>query len=86
MNKLEILVGSLQISTNGKIILVIPKNACAIDVLTLEEETPLASIYNKYLGNFTTIFNQPLSSCVDSTNTPFTRSSFIAFAIANLGF
>ena len=86
MNKLEILVGSLQISTNGEIILVIPKDACAIDVLALKEETPLASIYNKYLANFTPVFNQPLSTCVDSTNTPFTQSSFIAFAVANLGF
>ena len=86
MNKLEILVGSLQISTNGEIILVIPKDACAIDVLALKEGTPLASIYNKYLANFTPVFNQPLSTCVDSTNTTFTQSSFIAFAVANLGF
>jgi hypothetical protein len=86
MNKLEILVGSLQISTNGQIILIIPKDACAIDVLALKETMPIASIYNKYLGNFTSVFNQPLSTCVDSTNTPFTQSSFIAFAVANLGF
>lgn len=86
MNKLEILGGSLQISTNGEIILIIPKDACAIDVLALKEETPLASIYNKYLANFTPIFNQPLSTCVDSTNTHFTDSSFIAFAVNNLGF
>ena len=86
MNKLEIVVGSLQVSTNGSIILVIPKDACAIDVLALKEATPFASIYNKYLANFTPVFNQPLSTCVDSTNTPFTESSFIAFAVNNLGF
>lgn len=86
MNKLEILVESLQISTNGEIILVIPKDACAIDVLALKGETPFAFIYNKYLANFTPVFNQPLSSCVDSTNTPFTQNSFILFAINNLGF
>lgn len=86
MNKLEIVVGSLQISTNGEVILVIPKDACAIDVLALKESTPIASIYNKYLANFTPVFNQPLSTCVDSTNTPFTESSFIAFAVNNLGF
>lgn len=86
MNKLEILVESLQISTNGEIILVIPKDACAIDVLALKGQTPFAFIYNKYLANFTPVFNQPLSSCVDSTNTPFTQNSFILFAINNLGF
>jgi hypothetical protein len=86
MNKLEIVGGSLQISTNGEIILIMPKDACAIDVLALKEATPMASIYNKYLANFTSIFNQPLSTCVNSTNTPFTDSSFIAFAVNNLGF
>jgi len=86
MNKLEIVIGSLQISTNGTIVLVIPKDACAIDTLALNEATPTVSIFNKYLANFTPVFNQPLSTCVDSTNTPFTESSFIAFAEANLGF
>jgi hypothetical protein len=86
MNKLEIVVGSLQISTNGTIVLVIPKDACAIDTLALKDATPMVNIFNKYLANFTPVFNQPLSTCVDYTNTPFTESSFIAFAEANLGF
>jgi hypothetical protein len=86
MNKLEIVVGSLQISKDGIIILVIPKDACAIDTLALNQTTPVVSIFNKYLANFTIVFNQPLSSCVDSTNTAFTQSTFIAFAEANLGF
>jgi len=86
MNKLEIVVGSLQISVNGTIILVIPKDACAIDTLALKDATPTAYIFNKYLANFTPVFNQPLSNCVDDTNTVFTESSFIAFAEANLGF
>jgi hypothetical protein len=86
MNKLEIIVGSLQISKDGNVILVIPKNACAIDTLALSNTTPLVSIFNKYLANFTPVFNQPLSTCVDSTDTLFTTSSFIAFAEANLGF
>ncbi len=86
MNKLEIVIGSLQISINGTIILVIPKDACAIDTLALKNTTPTASIFNKYLANFTPVFNQPLSTCVDYTDTPFTESSFIAFAEANLGF
>jgi hypothetical protein len=86
MNKLEIVSGSLQISVNGTIVLVIPKDACAIDTLALNNTTPTASIFNKYLANFTPVFNQPLSNCVDSTNTAFTESSFIAFAEANLGF
>ena len=86
MNKLEIVVGSLQISKNGTVILVIPKDACAIYTLALTNTTPFASIFNKYLANFTPVFNQPLSSCVDSTDTVFTQSTFIAFAEANLGF
>ena len=86
MNKLEIVVGSLQISIDGTIILVIPKDACAIDTLALSNSTPTVSIFNKYLANFTPVFNQPLSTCVDYTDTPFTASSFITFAEANLGF
>ena len=86
MNKLEIVVGSLQISRDGTIILVIPKDACAIDTLALSNATPVVSIFNKYLANFTPVFNQPLSSCVDYIDTVFTPSSFIAFAEANLGF
>ena len=86
MNKLEIVIGSLQISKDGTIILVIPKDACAIETLALKDATPMVNIFNKYLANFTPVFNQPLSTCVDYTNTPFTESSFIAFAEANLGF
>ena len=86
MNKLEIVIGSLQISINGTVVLVIPKDACAIDTLALNEATPIVSIFNKYLANFTPVFNQPLSTCVDFTDTPFTASSFITFAEANLGF
>jgi hypothetical protein len=86
MTKLEIIIGSLRITNNGTVILVIPKDACAIDTLALENATPTVSIFNKYLANFTPVFNQPLSNCVDSTDTAFTQSSFIAFAEANLGF
>jgi hypothetical protein len=86
MTKLQIVDGSLQISNNGNIILVAPKNSCAIDVLSLYDAIPLAVIYNKYLGTSTNIFTQPLANCEDSTNTPFTVNSFIAFAEANLGF
>jgi hypothetical protein len=86
MNKLGIVIGSLQISKDGTIILVIPKDACAIDTLALNQTTPTVSIFNKYLANFTPVFNQPLSTCVDFTDTPFTASSFITFAEANLGF
>lgn len=86
MNKLEIVVGSLQISKDNIIVLVIPKDACAIDTLALTNSNPFASIFNKYLANFTPVFNQPLDSCVDALNIAFTPSTFIAFAEANLGF
>jgi len=86
MITLEIVTGSLQISNEGSVILVAPKNSCAIDVLTLYDEVPFIVIYNKFLGNSTVIFNQPLANCEDSTGTPFDVTSFIAFAEANLGF
>jgi hypothetical protein len=86
MNKLEIAVESLKISKGGIVVLLVPKNACAIDVLSLSESQPRVIIYHKFLANFTELFNQPLSLCVDSTNTPFTESSFISFAQNNLGF
>ena len=86
MIKLQIVDGSLQVSSNGNIILVTPKNSCAIDVLSLYDDIPLAVIYNKYLGTSTNIFTQPLADCVDSTGTPFDVNSFILFAEVNLGF
>ena len=86
MIKLQIVDGSLQVSSNGNIILVTPKNACAIDVLSLYDDIPLAVIYNKYLGTSTNIFTQPLANCVDATDTPFTVNSFIAFVESNFGF
>jgi hypothetical protein len=85
MNKLEIVFESLQISVDGVIILVIPKNACSIDVLALNSVIPNVVIYNKYLANLNPVFIKPLADCVDSTNTPFTQSSFITFAEQNLG-
>ena len=86
MNKLEIISGSLQISKDGIVILVMPKDACAIDTLALSDTIPYVFIFNKYLANFTSIFNQPLSMCVDAGNTVFTKTTFISFAEANLGF
>jgi hypothetical protein len=86
MNKLQIVFGSLQISFNDVIILVIPKDACAIDSLSLAQQTPYVCIFNNYLGSFTPVFKQPLSTCIDSTNVAFTTTTFIAFAEANLGF
>ncbi len=86
MTQLQIVDESLQISLNGIILLVTPKNLCAIDVLALYNTVPSISIYNKFLGNSTTIFNQSLATCQDGTATPFTENSFIAFAEANLGF
>ena len=86
MITLQIVDGSLQVSNSGTIILVAPKNSCAIDVLSLYDAIPLVVIYNKYLGNSTVIFTQPLANCEDSTGTPFDVSTFIAFAEANFGF
>jgi hypothetical protein len=86
MITLEIVDGSLQILNGAIVILVAPKNSCAIDVLALYDAIPTIVIYNKYLGNSTNIFTQPLANCEDSTGTPFTINSFITFAEENLGF
>ena len=86
MIRLQIVDGSLQISNGAIIILVAPKNSCAIDVLALYDAIPSIVIYNKYLGNSTNIFTQPLANCEDSIGTPFTINSFITFAEENLGF
>jgi hypothetical protein len=86
MNKFEIASGSLKISKGGIVLLLVPKDSCSFNVLELNSSTPRVVIFNKYLANFTTLFNQPLALCVDSTDTPFTQSSFITFAEGNLGF
>lgn len=86
MNKLEIVSGSLQISKEGIVILVIPKDTCSINTLALSEAIPSVFIFNKYLANFTPVFNQPLSTCINASNVVFTKNTFIAFAEANLGF
>jgi hypothetical protein len=85
MFRLEIADGSLKIFSGSTVILLYPKDACAINALALQKTTPIVEIYNKYNANNTNIFVQPLSSCKDSTNTSFTVNSFIAFAEANLG-
>ena len=86
MIRLQIIDGSLQISNGVIVILVAPKNLCAIDVLALYDTVPTIVIYNKYLGNSTNIFVQPLANCEDSIGTPFTIDSFITFAEEFLGF
>jgi hypothetical protein len=86
MIKLEIVDASLQVSINGSVILVAPKNLCAIDVLELYNAVPYIFIYNKYLGFSTITFNQPLANCENSSGTPFDVNTFIAFAETNLGF
>lgn len=85
MFRLEIADGSLKIFNGSTVVLLYPKDACAINVLALQQSNPYVEIYNKYLANNTSVFVQPLSSCADSTGTPFDTSSFIAFAEANLG-
>lgn len=85
MFKLEIVDGSLKISNDGKVILLYPKDSCAINSLKLLNDVPVAEIFNKYLANNTNVFVEPLSSCQDSTGTTFTVSTFITFADENFG-
>lgn len=86
MNKIEIVSGSLKISKDGIVLLLLPKDSIAMDVLSLDRNIPLVLFYNKYLANFTELFSQPLSSCVDVSNVNFTKSTIISFAENNLGF
>lgn len=85
MLKFEIVIGSLQVSDGDVKIFVMPKESCAIDVLKLYDDIPFVEIFNKFLGNNTVIFSEPLSVCADSNGTPFTVNSFIAFSESNLG-
>lgn len=85
MFKLEIVDGSLKIFNGETVVLLYPKDACAINVLRLQEVNPIVEIYNKYLANSTSIFVQPLSLCKDSMDVQFDFASFLAFAEANLG-
>ena len=85
MFKLEIAIGSFKVSNDTKVILLAPKNSCAINALRLQEQTPFVEVYTKYLANNAPIFVQPLSSCTDSLGVPFDVDTFIAFAEANLG-
>jgi hypothetical protein len=85
MFTLEIADGSLKIFNGSTVILLYPKDACAINALALQQTNPYVEIYNKYLANNTSVFVQPLSSCEDSLSVPFDVASFIAFAEANLG-
>jgi hypothetical protein len=86
MIKLIISGSSLQITLNGEFLLVVPKEICAIDVLTLYNSVPKITIYNKYLATGTTIFVARLDSCIDENEEPFTVESFILFSENNLGF
>ncbi len=85
MFRLEIADGSLKIFDGSTVVLLYPKDACAINALALQQPIPYVEIYNKYLANNTSVFIQPLSSCEDSLSVPFDVASFIAFAEANLG-
>lgn len=85
MFTLEIAVGSLKISNEDKVILLYPKDSCAINTLALSQPIPTVEMFNKYLANNTELFREPLSLCKDSAGVTFTPSTFITFAQENLG-
>lgn len=82
---LEISYNLLKISSGLQILLLFPKEACAIDALALNKQTPSIVIFNKYLGNNTELFSGLLSDCFDGYGIQFTKDSFISFAENNLG-
>ena len=85
MFKFEIVSGNLKITKDSKVVLLYPKDSCAIDSLKLLADTPIVEIFNKYLANNTKIFVEPLSSCTNAIGVVFTVNTFIDFAEANLG-
>jgi hypothetical protein len=85
MFKFEVASGSLKISKDGKVVLLYPKDSCAVDSLKLLSNAPIVEIFNKYLANNTKVFVQPLSFCTNAIGIPFTVTTFIDFAEANLG-
>ena len=85
MFKFEILNGSLKISKDGKVVLLYPKDSCAINSLKLLADVPVVEIFNKYLANNTKVFVEPLSVCTNAIGVNFTVNTFIDFAEANLG-
>lgn len=85
MFKFEIVSGNLKITKDGKVVLLYPKDSCAINSLQLLNDNPIAEVFNKYLANNTKVFVEPLSSCTNAIGVTFTVNTFIAFAEANLG-
>jgi hypothetical protein len=85
MIKFTIVDSTLQIQNGATIILVIPQLYVGLNSLSLYESIPTVSLYNLAQGNNLTLFEDKLSNCTDSAGTPFTVSSFIAFASTYFG-
>lgn len=86
MNVFTIVEGSLKITYNNVVIVLIAKKDMAIISNKLYEKTPRAVLYNLQRGYNETIFNMPLSTCSTDGINPFTVESFLTFSQDNLGF
>lgn len=86
MNTFTIVEGSLKITYNNVVILLIAKKDLAIIANDLYKTVPRAVLYNLQRGYNETLFNMPLTTCSVDGITPFTQSEFIDWSAQNLGF
>lgn len=83
--KFTIVNSTLQISLGATNVLYFPTAFISVQSISLYQERPRVVLFNTAQGNNVTIFEGNLSDCVDSTNTPFTLSSFLTFASTYFG-
>lgn len=85
MAKFTIVNSTLQISVGATNVLYLPTLYIGLQSISLYETAPRVVLFNTAQGNNLTVFEGLLSDCDDSTGTPFTLSSFLAFASTYFG-
>jgi hypothetical protein len=86
MNVFIIVKGSLKITYEDVVVLLIAKKDLSIISNELYKPVPRVALFNLNRGYNEKIFDIPLTSCSEDGTTPFTLESFILFAETNLGF
>jgi hypothetical protein len=85
MAKFTIVNSTLQISVGATNVLYLPTQLIGLDVASLYDASPRVVLYNAYQGSGALLFVSLLSDCTDSTDTPFTLSSFLTFSSTYFG-
>ena len=80
MTKFTITGSTLQISVGSTNVLYLPTLYIALQSISLYEDEPRVVLFNTAQGSNLTVFEGLLADCVDSTDTPFTLSTFLTFA------